>query len=202
MCYIIKTTTAEYPQVILEALRTQRRATVKVMGNVGRSLLSQQSRELWVTIDGEDIRVGDPTITPRVQMALGKFIPALAGLTYAAHEEDKRAWYVSPLNGEVVGRIHVKQSSTKNVCRFVSCAANCKRGIDRHREAYAMQSVYAEAGKAALQVGTVFVHRDCLPYLLRLPSCKDEHNEWPREVQMQLQQKDAEAEQDMTDIYG
>lgn len=193
--------------MILAALQTQRRATVKVMGNVGLSLLGQ-SRELWVTIDPEDIRVGDPTMTPRVQLELGKFVSELSGLTWAKHEEDKRAWYVSPLNGEVLGRIHVdlkkprkavKKAKSPQVAknrlvnRYVSCAANCGLGIDRHIDPYAMQAVYAEAGKSALQVGTIFVHVACLPYLLRLPSCKDEYNEWPEEVRTQLNQKDAKT---------
>ena len=202
MCQIIKTTTAEYPQVILVALQTQRRATVKVMGNVGLSLLGQ-SRELWVTIDGTDIRVGDPTITTRVFMSLGKYVKQVSGLTWMAHEKEKRALYLVP-HDEVLGRIHVKQPSDRNTQRHVQCAnvIQCRKGIDRHIEPYAMQAIYAEAGKAAQQVGTLFVHLGCLPYLLRLPSCKDEHNEWPDEVRMQLQQKDVEAEQDMTDIYG
>lgn len=171
------------------------------MGNVGLSLLGTP-RELLVTVDEADIRVGDPTITPRVRMELGKFVSGLAGMTYASHEEKKRAWYLSPLNGEVLGRIHVKSPSTKNVCRFVSCAANCKFGIDRHVEPYAMQAVYVEVGKAAMQVGTLFVHVACLPYLLRLPSCKDEYNEWPPEVAQQLQRKDAEALAGATAMFG
>ena len=204
MCQVIKTTTAEYPNIVRAELAKQKKVVkVKVFGNVGYHHVLNVNREVLVTVDPGDIRVGDPTM-PKVNVELEKLVAVLRCSRAKAGELPQDVL----TTGYQLGRLewHRPSKSKNLIYQFVQCA-KCVAAkadastINRKRDAYAMQSIYRHEWYLQ-EIGTVFVHDGCLEYLLRLPSCTEKWHEWPDDVRQQLEAKDREAELDSDVLFG